>query len=152
MRIRIDSCVFTVGASTQLRRPQGFRKPLRSSCQERSVFFQRPGLAAVSVEGGHQIPEILQGGFDVLDDVLGQQIGVGQVVQVGQAFVFEPEDIQIGLVAGSDFRVAEPAPATFRVLGRPGCAPPKAVVGVVAGDEVGVGVSAGLGTPVGVNF
>lgn len=56
--------------------------------------------------------------FQVLDDLLGQLVRFGQVVQVGEALVLEPEQIEAGLVAGDQLVVMsrERAGARCRVV------------------------------------
>ena len=54
--------------------------------------------------------------MQVLHDILGQLLRGGQVVQVGQGLVLDPEDIQAGLVPGKDLLRREAVPAAFRVL------------------------------------
>jgi hypothetical protein len=44
--------------------------------------------------------------FEMLDDFLLQHIGWRQVIEVVQTFVFQPEDVQAGLVAGDQIFVA----------------------------------------------
>jgi hypothetical protein len=41
----------------------------------------------------------LEGGFEVFDDFLSQDIGVGEIVGFFEAFVCEPEDVEASLVA-----------------------------------------------------
>ena len=57
------------------------------------------------IDGGQQVFEAFQGRLDVFDDVGGENVGIGQVVEVGQGFVFEPEDVEVGFVAGDDVGV-----------------------------------------------
>jgi len=38
------------------------------------------------------LPEALDAGLEVLDDLVGQEIGIRQVVQVGEAAILEPDD------------------------------------------------------------
>jgi hypothetical protein len=42
---------------------------------------------------------LFEGGFEVFDDFLGQYVGIGKVVGYFEAFVFEPEDLEVGFVA-----------------------------------------------------
>jgi hypothetical protein len=37
--------------------------------------------------------------FDVIDDFLGENVGIGKVVGAFEAFVPEPEDVEAGLEA-----------------------------------------------------
>jgi hypothetical protein len=41
---------------------------------------------------------LFEGGFEVLDDFLGENVGIGEIVGVFKAFVSEPEDVEPGLV------------------------------------------------------
>ena len=89
-------------------------------------------------KGSEDGTEIFESGFDVLDDVLREVFRVGQVVEVGEAAVFEPKEVEAGFVAGVDFLAAEFPPATFGVLLQvPGFFADMPVGGMVAGDEVG---------------
>ncbi|MBI2349924.1 MAG: hypothetical protein HYV00_00295 [Deltaproteobacteria bacterium] len=49
--------------------------------------------------------ELFEGGFEVFDDFLGQDVGIGKVVGFFDAFIFEPEDVEAGLVTGDEFLV-----------------------------------------------
>jgi hypothetical protein len=42
---------------------------------------------------------LFESGFEVLNDFLGQQIGVGKIVGLFEAFVSEPEDVEAGFGA-----------------------------------------------------
>jgi hypothetical protein len=42
---------------------------------------------------------LFKGGFEVVDDLLGQNVGIGKIVGVFQAFVSKPEDVEAGLEA-----------------------------------------------------
>jgi hypothetical protein len=65
--------------------------------------------------------ELLRCRLQVVGDLLGQDVRFGEVVTVFEAFVAEPEDVEVQLVAFSQIGVAEAAPAAFRVLvGVPG--------------------------------
>ena len=48
---------------------------------------------------GENFAEAVEGGFEVFDDLFSEVVWFGQVVQVDQAVVLEPEDIETGLVA-----------------------------------------------------
>jgi hypothetical protein len=39
---------------------------------------------------------LFQGGFEVVDDFLGENVGIGNIVGVLEDFVAEPEDVQNG--------------------------------------------------------
>ena len=43
--------------------------------------------------------ELLDGGFEIVDDFLGDDVGVGKVRGVFEAVVFEPEDVEASFVA-----------------------------------------------------
>jgi hypothetical protein len=42
---------------------------------------------------------LFEGGFEVFDDFLGQNVGVGEVIGFFECFVSELEDVEIGFVA-----------------------------------------------------
>ena len=69
-----------------------------------------------------QIPrdqlELLQRGLQVFHNFLRNHLGRGQLVPVGQAVVFEPKNVQAGLVAGDQLVMAVGAPTAIstRVL------------------------------------
>ena len=42
---------------------------------------------------------MFEGGFEVVDDFLGQNVRVGEIVGFFEAFVSEPEDVEAGLIA-----------------------------------------------------
>jgi hypothetical protein len=42
---------------------------------------------------------LFQGGFEVFDDLPGENVGIGEIIGVFEAFVSEPEDVEAGLVA-----------------------------------------------------
>ena len=44
--------------------------------------------------------ELFEGGFEVVDDFLGDHIGIGQIGGVFEGVVFEPEEVEAGFVAG----------------------------------------------------
>ena len=90
------------------------------------------------VQAGQHRPKAVQARFEVFDDLLGQLVRFRQVVEVGEAFVFEPEDIETGLVARGEFFVCVLAPAAVGVLfGVPLRLAFVAVRGAVAFDEPG---------------
>ena len=43
--------------------------------------------------------ELFEGGFEVFDDFLGENVGIREVVGFFEAFVSEPEDVEAGFVA-----------------------------------------------------
>jgi len=51
----------------------------------------------------HDFAELFEGGFEVFDDFLGENVGIGKIVGVFKAFVPEPEDGQARLVAVAFF-------------------------------------------------
>lgn len=42
--------------------------------------------------------ELFEGGFEVFDDFLGQNIGIWEVVGFFEAFISEPEDVGAGFI------------------------------------------------------
>ena len=53
---------------------------------------------------------MFEGGFEVFDDLLGENIGIGEVVGFFEAFIPEPEDVEAGLVAVVQILVVVRAP------------------------------------------
>jgi hypothetical protein len=58
--------------------------------------------------------ELFQGGFQVLDDLLGENLGIGKVIGVFEVLVSQPENIETGLVAADEILVIVRPPAAFR--------------------------------------
>jgi hypothetical protein len=46
-------------------------------------------------------------GFEVFDDFFGQSVRLGQVVEIGQTLVFQPENIKARFVACGQFVIGE---------------------------------------------
>jgi hypothetical protein len=46
---------------------------------------------------------LFEGGFEVIDDFLGENVGIGKIVGVFEALVYKPEDVEAGLVAADEF-------------------------------------------------
>jgi hypothetical protein len=44
------------------------------------------------------LAELFESGFEVFDDLLGENIGIGEIVGFFEAFVSEPEDVEAGFV------------------------------------------------------
>lgn len=82
-------------------------------------------------------PKTTQPRLQVLNDLLRQLIRLRQIVQIREALVLEPEDIQAGLVARGQFLVCVLTPAALRTLLRvPRRFPFVPVLCVVAIDEL----------------
>lgn len=47
----------------------------------------------------YDFTELLEGGFEVIDDFLGKHVRIGEIIGFFKAFVSEPEDVEAGLVA-----------------------------------------------------
>ena len=85
---------------------------------------------------GEDGAEVVQAGFNVFYDVFREVGWLGEVVEVGEAFIFEPGDVQAGFVAGDDVRIFIFAPAAFGIFfGVPRLFAGVTIGGVVAGDE-----------------
>ena len=79
------------------------------------------GLVAEVVGDG---AEVVEGGGEVVDDFGGDEVGAGEAVEVLEAVVLEPEDVEVEFVAGAELLVGEAAEAfAFSAV-------------AVAGDEV----------------
>jgi hypothetical protein len=79
---------------------------------------------------------LFQGGFEVFDDFLGDNVRLGEIVGLFQAFVSEPENIQAGFVAVDELFIGVSAPALAGILLRPSRRPLMTVLGIVALDEL----------------
>jgi hypothetical protein len=77
-------------------------------------------LASSSIDGFHDLFEALGAGFKIFNNLFGQHIRIRQVVQISQALIPDPEDIQAGFVPGGDLVIAESAPPAVGVVFRPG--------------------------------
>ena len=53
----------------------------------------------VGAQVSSDFAELFEGGFEVLDDFLGEKIGIGEIVGFFKAFIADPEDIEVGFVA-----------------------------------------------------
>jgi hypothetical protein len=56
------------------------------------------------------LAELLEGGFEVVDDFLGENVGIGKIVGVFEAFVSKPENAEPRFVVVDEFFVILPAP------------------------------------------
>ena len=54
--------------------------------------------------------------FNIIDNIRRYVVWLRQIVQVGQRFVFQPENIQAGFIAGDDLLITEFTPAAFGVF------------------------------------
>jgi hypothetical protein len=54
---------------------------------------------------------LFEGGFEVFDDFLSENVRVSEVVGLFEAFVAQPEDIEAGFIAINEFFVVVSAPA-----------------------------------------
>ena len=48
-----------------------------------------------------------QPGFEVINNLPCQYIWIGKVIKVGKAFIFEPEDVEVGFAAGYNLFLGE---------------------------------------------
>jgi hypothetical protein len=71
----------------------------------------------------------LQGGFEVFGDFAGEDVGIGEIGAVFEGLVFEPEEVEVYLVALEQLFVGEAFPTlALLALG--------AILGGVAGHEI----------------
>jgi hypothetical protein len=70
---------------------------LVSEIRSRQSFLFRFDIRSTQVI--RDFAELFQGGFEVIDDFLGENVGIGEIVGDFEAFVSEPEDVEAGLVA-----------------------------------------------------
>ena len=84
----------------------------------------------------HQFVEAIHCGLQVLDNISCQHIGIGQAIKVCQGLVFDPEDIQAGLIPLQDFFNAEFAPTAIGILLGPSFGALMPVLRVIALNEI----------------
>ncbi len=63
------------------------------------------------IERFHDLLKTLDTSFQVFDDLFGKYIRIREVVQIGQAFVSDQEDVQAGFVTGDDVFIGKFAPS-----------------------------------------
>ena len=68
------------------------RKPLT----DQKTFFC---ISSTPLGNRGDFTELFEGGFEVLDHFLGEDIGIGEIVGLFQALVPEPENVEAVLVA-----------------------------------------------------
>lgn len=68
------------------------------------------------IQGLHHLLKALHPSFQVLHDLFSQDVWIREVVQVGQVFVSDPEDVQACFVAGYNFIIGELAPPAVGVV------------------------------------
>ena len=83
-----------------------------------------------------QFPKAFQCALQILDNIIRQLIGRRQIVQIGERFVLDPEDVKACLVPRKNLRDFKLAPAAVRVFFAPRFGALIAVFRVVAGDEI----------------
>ena len=97
---------FTMGGS-----PFWCHTRFRTIAGGRKLYFQMARLALLRplvqlpclLQIGEHFAEAVEASSQVFDDLFGKVVGLGQVVQVRQALVLEPEYVGAGLVAGRQF-------------------------------------------------
>jgi len=62
-------------------------------------------LHRFSTQVTRDFTELFEGGFEVFDDFLSEDIGIGEIVEFFEALVSEPEDVETGFVAVDEFFV-----------------------------------------------
>ena len=97
-------------------------------------LFRSIGFLAFQFDG--DFFEILYGGLQIFHNILRKDIGIGEIIQVCQRFIFDPENIQTGFVPSGDFFVSVFAPTAIRIAFTPGLQTVKAVCRIIAGDRI----------------
>ena len=78
-------------------------------------------LGRLTPQGQEHILQTRQSRLQALDDLFGQLLRLGQVVEVGEAVVLQPEEVEAGFVAGGQLGVGELPPAAGRIFLRVPC-------------------------------
>ena len=63
------------------------------------IRLHQRSLLALFFQISGDLGELGEGGLEVFDDFCGDDIGIGKVGAVFEAFVFEPEDVEVEFVA-----------------------------------------------------
>ena len=79
---------------------------------------------------------MFESGFEIVNDFLGEYVGIREIVGLFEALVSEPEDIEAGFIAVDEFFVIVRAPAAVGILVGPGRRPLMAVLRVLALHEL----------------
>ena len=74
------------------------------------AFFTR-----VLFQSRCNFPKTIQSRLKIVNNLKGQLIRFGQIIQIGQALILQPKNIQTGFVACHDLINAEPAPAPLGI-------------------------------------
>jgi hypothetical protein len=67
------------------------------------------------IDSHHDLFETFHRRLEVLDDVIGQEVRVRQIAEVGKTFILDPGNIEAGLVAVDNFLIRKLAPAAFGI-------------------------------------
>jgi hypothetical protein len=59
---------------------------------------------------------LLERSFEVIDDFLGDDVGVGKVGRVFEGVIFEPEDVEAGFVSGNELAIVIGSPTAIGFL------------------------------------
>ena len=60
--------------------------------------------------------ELFEGGFEIIDDFLGKNVGIGKIVGIFEAFVSEPEDIEADFVVVNQLVVTVGVPVIIGIF------------------------------------
>jgi hypothetical protein len=77
-------------------------------------YKRRTASGGVFGEVGVDQGDLVEGGLEVLDDPGGDDVRLLEGRGVVQALVAQPEDVEVGLVAGDEVVVVVRAPAALR--------------------------------------
>jgi hypothetical protein len=74
-----------------------------------------PADLSSRVQPSRHTPEACQCGLQAFHGLFSDDVGIGNIVQIGKGLVLEPGDVERGLVAGEDILVGELVPAAFGI-------------------------------------
>lgn len=95
------------------------------------AFFTR-----VLFQSRCNFPKTIQSRLKIVNNLKGQLIRFGQIIQIGQALILQPKNIQTGFVACHDLIKTVFTPAAFRiVLFVPGFLTLMTIERVITGNE-----------------
>lgn len=93
-------------------------------------------LGLFALQCVQQLAKLIHGGLQIFHDILSQFFRGGQVVQVGQRFILDPENVQTGFVPGKNVLYRKAAPTTFGIFLAPGFLAFKAIFRIVALNKI----------------
>ena len=93
-------------------------------------------LAFLSPQLRLKLPKAIQRALEIFDYLISEHIGRRQIIEIGKGFILYPKDIEAGFIARQDLGNIEFTPAAVGILLAPSFGALKAILRIVAGDEI----------------